>query len=167
MLGMAKECSFDIVSEVDMQEVDNAVNQTVKEISQRFDFRGSKSAVSLEGEQVKVIGDDDYKLQSVIDVLQTKVVKRGISLKNLEYGKIEPAAQGTVRQMITIKRGIDKEKAKQVVAAVKDSKLKVQAQIMDDQVRVSGKNIDDLQNVMAKLKQTDFGIELQFVNYRS
>ncbi|EGO65925.1 YajQ family cyclic di-GMP-binding protein [Acetonema longum] len=164
---MAKDCSFDIVSEVDMQEVDNAVNQTVKEISQRFDFRGSKSEVSLEGEQVKVIGDDDYKLKSVIDVLQTKVVKRGLSLKNLDYGKIEPAAQGTVRQMITIKRGIDKEKAKQIVAAVKDSKLKVQAQIMDDQVRVSGKNIDDLQNVMAKLKQADFGIELQFVNYRS
>ncbi|VBB08692.1 Hypothetical protein LUCI_3970 [Lucifera butyrica] len=164
---MAKDCSFDIVSEVDMQEVDNAVNQTAKEIGQRFDFRGSKANVSLEGEQIKIVADDDYKLKSVIDILQTKVIKRGISLKSLDYGRVEPAAQGTVRQLITIKKGISKEKGKEVVAAIKDPKLKVQAQIMDDQVRVSGKNKDDLQNVIAKLKQADFGIDLQFVNFRS
>lgn len=164
---MAKDCSFDVVSEVDMQEVDNAVNQTVKEINQRFDFRGSKSSVTLEGEQIKIIADDDFKLKSVIDILQTKVIKRGISLKNLDYGKIEPASQGTVRQLITIKKGISKEKAKDVVAAIKASKIKVQAQIMDDQVRVSGKDKDDLQQVITMLKQKDFDIELQFTNYRS
>lgn len=164
---MAKDCSFDIVSEVDMQEVDNAVNQAAKEIAQRFDFRGSKASLTLEGEQVKVIGDDDYKLKNVIDILQGKIVKRGISLKNLEYGKVETAFQGTVRQIITIKKGIDKEQAKKVVTAIKDTKLKVQAQIMDDQVRVTGKNRDDLQAVIAQLKQGDFGVELQFVNFRS
>ncbi|SHK03151.1 YajQ family cyclic di-GMP-binding protein [Propionispora hippei] len=164
---MAKDCSFDIVSDVDMQEVDNAVNQTAKEISQRFDFRGSKSSIALEAEEIKIIGDDDYKLQSVIDILQTKIVKRGISLKALDYGKVEPASHGTVRQVIKIKKGIDKETAKLVVAAIKESKLKVQPQIMDDQVRVSGKNKDDLQNTMAKLKQMDFKVDLQFVNFRS
>ncbi|SEP43356.1 YajQ family cyclic di-GMP-binding protein [Propionispora vibrioides] len=164
---MAKDCSFDIVSDVDMQEVDNAVNQTAKEISQRFDFRGSKSSIALEAEEIKIIGDDDYKLQSVIDILQTKIVKRGISLKALDYGKVDPASHGTVRQIIKIKKGIDKETAKLVVAAIKESKLKVQPQIMDDQVRVSGKNKDDLQNTIAKLKQMDFKVDLQFVNFRS
>lgn len=164
---MAKDCSFDIVSDVDMQEVDNAVNQTAKEISQRFDFRGSKSSIVLEAEEIKIIGDDDYKLQSVIDILQTKIVKRGISLKALDYGKVDPASHGTVRQIITIKKGIDKETAKLVVSAIKESKLKVQPQIMDDQVRVSGKNKDDLQNTIAKLKQMDFKVDLQFVNFRS
>lgn len=164
---MAKDCSFDIVSDVDMQEVDNAVNQTAKEISQRFDFRGSKSSITLETEEIKIIGDDDYKLHSVIDILQTKIVKRGISLKALDYGKVEPASHGTVRQSIKIKKGIDKETAKLVVAAIKEGKLKVQPQIMDDQVRVSGKNKDDLQNTIAKLKQTDFKVDLQFVNFRS
>jgi uncharacterized protein YajQ (UPF0234 family) len=164
---MAKDCSFDIVSDVDMQEVDNAVNQTAKEISQRFDFRGSKSSIALEAEEIKIIGDDDYKLQSVIDILQTKIVKRGISLKALDYGKVDPASHGTVRQIIKIKKGIDKETAKLVVAAIKESKLKVQPQIMDDQVRVSGKNKDDLQNTIANLKQMDFKVDLQFVNFRS
>lgn len=164
---MAKECSFDIVSDVDLQEVDNAVNQTVKEINQRFDFRGSKAEVTLNGEEIKVIGDDDYKLKSIIDILQNKVIKRGISLKNLDYGKIEPAFQGTVRQLVTIKKGISKEKGKEILAAIKGSKIKVQAQIMDDQIRVSGKNKDDLQNVIAKLKQADFGVDLQFINFRS
>lgn len=164
---MAKDCSFDIVSEVDMQEVDNAVNQASKEISQRFDFRGSKSSIELSADEVKVLSDDEYKLKSVIDIIQAKMVKRGISLKNLEYGKIEPAAQGAVRQIVTIKKGISKEKGRDVIAAVKASKLKVQAQIMDDQVRVSGKNKDDLQAVMSYLRQSDFGIELQFVNFRS
>lgn len=164
---MAKDCSFDIVSEVEMQEVDNAVNQASKEINQRFDFRGSKSSLELNGEEIRIIADDDYKLKSVTDILETKMVKRGISLKNLNYGKIEPASQGTVRQIVTIKKGIDKEHGKEIVAAVKASKLKVQAQIMDDQVRVSGKNKDDLQAIIAHLKQCGFNIELQFVNFRS
>ncbi|MEN6413273.1 MAG: YajQ family cyclic di-GMP-binding protein [Veillonellales bacterium] len=164
---MAKECSFDIVSEVNLQEVDNAVNQTAKEINQRFDFRGSKAEVTLNGVEIKVIGDDDYKLKSVIDILQNKVIKRGISLKSLDYGKIEPAFQGTVRQIVTIKKGISKEKGKEIVAAIKASKIKVQAQIMEDQVRVSGKNKNDLQTVIAKLKQADFAVDLQFINFRS
>ncbi len=164
---MAKDCSFDIVSEVNMQEVDNAVNQATKEIGQRFDFRGSKSSLTVEENKIKVISDDDFKLKNVVDVLQNKLVKRGIPLKNLEYGKIESSLQGTVKQMITIQRGISSEKAKKVVAAIKDSKLKVQTQIMDDQVRVTGKNKDDLQAVIAKLKQIDVAVDLQFTNFRS
>mgnify|MGYP003585167855 FL=1 len=164
---MAKDCSFDVVSEVDMQEVDNAVNQTVKEINQRFDFRGSKAAISLEEDKIKVIADDDYKLTSVIDILRTKAVKRGISLKNLDYGKVEAASHGTVRQLITIKKGISKDKGKEIVAAIKESKLKLQAQIMDDQVRISGKDKDELQKAIALLRQKDFAVELQFVNLRS
>ncbi|HEY3425594.1 MAG TPA: YajQ family cyclic di-GMP-binding protein [Negativicutes bacterium] len=164
---MAKECSFDIVSEVDLQEVDNAVNQAVKEIGQRFDFRGSKSSITLEGVEIKIVGDDDLKLRNIIDILQNKVIKRGISLKNLDYGKVESAFQGTVRQTVTIKKGISKEDGKEVVAAIKNLKLKVQAQIMDDQVRVSAKDKDELQTVIAKLKQVPFKVDLQFINFRS
>ena len=164
---MAKDCSFDVVSEVDMQEVDNAVNQTVKEINQRFDFRGSKATLSLEEDKIKVIADDDYKLTSILDILRTKAVKRGISLKNLDYGKVESASHGTVRQIITIKKGITKDKGKEIVAAIKESKLKLQAQIMDDQVRISGKDKDELQKAIALLRQKDFAVELQFVNLRS
>ncbi len=165
---MAKENSFDIVSEVNLQEVDNAVNQTIKEISQRFDFKGSKADVELTKEdEIKIVADDEYKLKSVIDILQSKMVRRGVSLKFLEYGKVEPAAGGTVRQIITIKKGISKEKGKEIVNAIKNMKLKVQAQIQDDQVRVSGKERDDLQKVIQHLKQQDFGIELQFTNYRT
>lgn len=164
---MAKDCSFDVVSDVDLQEVDNAVNQTVKEVSQRFDFRGSKASVTLEGTQIKVVGDDDHKLKNVIDILQAKIIKRGISLKNLDYGKIESGFSGTVRQTVTVKKGIDKEKAKDVISFIKGSKLKVQGQYQDDQVRVTGKNKDDLQTAIAQLRQHDFGIDLQFVNFRS
>lgn len=164
---MAKECSFDVVSELAMQEVDNAVNQTVKEIKQRFDFRGSKATVSLEDEEIRIVADDDYKLKSVIDILQAKAIKRGISLKSFDYGKVEPAAQGLVRQTISLKKGIQKDKAKEIVAAIKNMKLKVQGQIMDDQVRVVGKNKDDLQQVIGELKLKDFGIDLQFINFRS
>ncbi|MHC1745813.1 MAG: YajQ family cyclic di-GMP-binding protein [Negativicutes bacterium] len=164
---MAKDCSFDIVSEVDMQEVDNAVNQATKEIGQRFDFRGSKSSLTVEDNKIKVVSDDDFKLKNVIDILQNKLVKRGISLRSLDYGKIETGSQGTVRQIVTIQRGISTEKAKEVIAAIKELKLKVQAQIMDDQVRVSGKNKDDLQAAMAKLRQVDIAIDLQFTNFRS
>lgn len=164
---MAKDCSFDIVSEVDLQEVDNAVNQTQKEINQRFDFRGSKSSLEWDGKEIKIIADDDYKLKNVVDILQTKAVKRGISLRNLDYGKIEAASQGAVRQAIQIKKGINKDQAKEIVSAIKTTKLKVQSQVMDDQVRVSGKNKDDLQRVIAELKQLDFGVDLQFINFRS
>jgi uncharacterized protein YajQ (UPF0234 family) len=164
---LAKDSSFDVVSEVDLQEVDNAVNQTQKEISQRFDFRGSKSSLEWDGKEIKIITDNDYRLKSIIDILQTKIVKRGVSLKNLDYGKIETAAQGTVRQIIQIKKGINKDKAKEIVSTIKATKLKVQAQVMEDQVRVSSKNKDDLQQVIAELKESDFGIALQFINFRS
>jgi uncharacterized protein YajQ (UPF0234 family) len=166
---MAKGNSFDIVSEVSLQEVDNAVNQTIKEITQRFDFKGSKAEVELvKDDEIKIIADDEYKLKSIIDILQSKMIRRGVSLKFLEYGKIEPAAGGTVRQIITIKKGISTEKAKEIVAFIKQLKLKkVQAQIQDDQVRVSGKERDDLQTVIQAIKDKDFDLELQFTNYRT
>ncbi|MDD2402111.1 MAG: YajQ family cyclic di-GMP-binding protein [Clostridia bacterium] len=165
---MAKQNSFDIVSQVDIQEVDNAVNQTAKEISQRFDFKGSKVDVEVvNDDEIKITADDEYKLKSVIDILQGKLVKRGVSLKFLEYGKIEPASGGTVRQTITIKKGISSEKAKEIVATIKMMKLKVQAQIQDEQVRVSGKDRDDLQKVIGAIKEHDFAIELQFTNFRT
>jgi uncharacterized protein YajQ (UPF0234 family) len=164
---VSKSCSFDVVSQVDMQEVDNAVNQTAKEISQRYDFKNSKSSIELEGEEIKIIADSDYKLGAVVDVLQSKIIKRGIDLKSLDYGKVEPASGGTVRQVVKVKQGISKEKGKEVVAIIKNSKLKVQAQIMDDQVRVTGKNKDDLQEVIQLLKQEDFDQPLQFTNFRS
>ena len=149
---MAKDCSFDVVSEVDMQEVDNAVNQ---------------AKISLEGDTIKIIGDDEYKLNAIIDVLKGKMVKRNVAIKNLDYGKVEPAAGATVRQIITIKKGITKENAKEVVKAIKNMKIKVQASIQEDQVRVSGKDKDDLQAVIQMLKQLDIPVELQFVNFRS
>lgn len=164
---MAKDCSFDIVSETDLQEVNNAVNQAVKEIGQRFDFRNSKSSITLEGSELKIISDDEFKLDNVIDILKSKAVKRNVSVKSFEYGKIEPAAQGTVRQIVKIKSGISKDQAKKIVGFIKETKLKVQAQIQDDQVRVSGKNKDDLQQIIAKLKQADLDIDLQFINFRS
>lgn len=164
---MAAENSFDIVSKIDMAEVTNAVTQATKEISQRFDFKGSKSSITEEKDALAIISDDDYKLKSVVDILQAKLVKRGVPTKNLSYGKVEPAAGGTVRQRVTLQQGIPSDKAKEIVKAIKDSKLKVQAAIQADQVRVSGKNRDDLQAVMQLLKGKDFGIELQFTNYRN
>lgn len=159
--------SFDIVSKVDMQEVDNAINQTVKEIGQRYDFKGSKSEVTLEKESIKVLADDDFKLKAVIDILQSKFVKRNISPKALQYGKAEQASGGMVRQVITLQVGISKEKAKEIGQVIKETKLKVQSQIQDDQVRVTGKNIDDLQEVIRVLKGKDLDIDMQFVNFRS
>lgn len=165
---MAKDNSFDVVSEVELQEVDNAVNQTVKEISQRFDFKGSKADVELVKEdEIKILAEDEYKLKNIVDILETKMLRRGISLKFLDYGKIEPAAGGTVRQVVTIKRGIPTEKGREIVAAIKQLKLKVQAQIQDNQVRVSGKERDDLQKVIQALKEKDFDLELQFKNFRT
>ena len=164
---MAAENSFDIVSKIDMAEVTNAVTQAMKEISQRFDFKGSKSNIEQEKEALVVLSDDEYKLKSVVDILQGKLVKRGVPTKNLSYGKVEAALSGTVRQRITMQQGIPTDKAKEVVKAIKDAKIKVQASIQADQVRVSGKNRDDLQAVIQLLKGKDFGVELQFTNYRS
>ena len=160
--------SFDIVSVVDMQEVDNAVNQAVKEIAQRYDFKGSKTEVSLEKDgTIRLQTEDEFRLKASVDVLQSKFVRRAVSLKALQYGKVEPASGGRVRQVVTIQQGIETEKAKEIVKAIKDAKMKVQASIQADQVRVSGKNRDDLQAVIALLKGKEFGIELQFTNYRS
>jgi hypothetical protein len=158
--------SFDIVSKVDMQEVDNAVNQTIKEIDQRYDFKKSKSEVSLEKETIKILADDDFRRKAIIDILQSKCLKRGVSVKTLQEGSVESASGGMVRQLITIQQGISKEKAKEVIAVIKEAKLKVQGQIQDDQVRVTGKNIDDLQEIIQLLKGKDLGIELQFINFR-
>jgi len=160
--------SFDVVSKVNMAEVVNAVNQSTKEMETRYDFRGSKSSIALDEKkgEITVIGDDEMKLRNVIDILQTKLVKRGIGLKALDYGKVEDAAGGTLRQVITLKQGIPQEQAKKMTAAIRDSKLKVKAEIRGDEIRVSGAKKDDLQAVIQLLKTTDFGMELQFVNYR-
>ncbi len=163
---MARDASFDIVSEVDLQEVDNAINQAKKEISQRYDFKNSKVEINVDDDQVKILAEDEYKLNAVIDVMQTKLINRKISIKNLDYGKIESASGGTVRQVIKIKQGIETEIAKQIVKDIKNSKIKVQAQIMNDQVRVTGKNRDDLQAVIQLLKNEDYNLDLQFTNYR-
>ncbi len=165
---MADESSFDITCEVDLQEVTNAVQQATKEIEQRFDFKGSKSNIDLDKGKalITIISDDDLKLKSVIDILQSKLVKRGVSLKALTYGKIEQAAGSTVRQVVTLQQGIPQEKAKEIVKLIKDTKLKVNAEIQKDQVRVKGKKLDDLQAIIAKIKEKDFGIHLQVTNYR-
>jgi uncharacterized protein YajQ (UPF0234 family) len=164
---MAAENSFDIVSKIEMAEVTNAVTQATKEIGQRFDFKGSKSDITQENEALVIVSDDEYKLKSVVDILQGKLVKRGVPIKNLTYGKVEPAQGGTVRQRLTLQQGIPTDKAKEIVKTIKDTKIKVQASIQSDQIRVSGKNRDDLQSVIQLLKGREFGIELQFTNYRS
>jgi len=165
---MADEHAFDIVCKVDLQEVSNAVVQATKEMGQRFDFRGSKSSIELDkgNASLTVLSDDEVKLKSVLDILQGKLVKRSVPLKALQYGKVEQASGNTVRQIITLQQGITQDKAKEIVKVIKGMKLKVNAEIQKDQVRVRGKNIDDLQSVIAKLKQEDFGIELQYANYR-
>ena len=158
--------SFDIVSKVDFQEVDNAVNQAIKEISQRYDFKGTNNELELEKDGLRVLAADEYKLQAIKEILIGKLVRRNVSPKCLDYGREEPASGGAVRVRATIVQGISKEKGKEIVKLIKDSKLKVQAQIMEDQVRVSGKKIDDLQEVIQLLKGQDLGIELQFENMR-
>ena len=163
---MAADNSFDIVSNVDMMEASNAVQQATKEIHQRFDFKGSASEIKLEKETLTLTSDDESKLKAVIDILQGKLVKRGVSLRALDYGKIEPAAKGTVRQVVTIKKGISSEKAKDIVKFIKGTGIRVQAAIQEDQVRVSGKKRDDLQAIIQAVKGHDFGLDLQFTNYR-
>lgn len=163
---MPQDFSFDVVSQTDMQEVNNAVQQARKELGTRFDFKGSKSEIDLSGEEIVLLSDDEQKLKSVRDILQDKLVKRKVSLKALDYQKVEQAALGTVRQRIKIQQGIESEKAKAVVRTLKDAKLKVQAAIQGDQVRVTGRSKDDLQRAIQLLKGADFGLPLQFINYR-
>lgn len=162
------ENSFDIVSKIDLQEVNNAMQQALKEIHTRFDLKDSKSNIALEGQDAIVLSSaDEYKLKAVNDVFQGKLVKRGVPLKGLTYGKIEPAAGSTVRQKITLQQGIPTEKARDIVKAIKDTKKKVQASIQGDLVRVSSKDRDTLQEIIAMLRKSDFGIDMQFTNYRS
>jgi uncharacterized protein YajQ (UPF0234 family) len=163
---MAQEFSFDVVSKTDMQEVANAIQQAQKELAQRFDFKGSKSSIELTAEELVLVSDDEGKLVSVKDILETKLVKRKVSLKALDYGKLEQAAGGTVRQKAKIVQGIEVEKAKEIVKTIKDAKVKVQASIQADQVRVVGRSKDDLQRAMTLVRETDYGIPLQFTNYR-
>ena len=159
--------SFDIVVDTDLQEVDNAVNQARKEIAQRYDFRGSRSRIDWDKSgEITLTGDDDYKLGAVKDVLQTKLIRRGVSIKNLIYSDPEPASGGTVRQKIGLQMGIPTDKAKELVKKIKQTKLKVQAQIQENQVRVSGKKRDDLQQIIQLAKEADLGLEFAFVNLR-
>jgi Uncharacterized protein conserved in bacteria len=164
---MAKENSFDIVSKTDYAEITNAINQSMKEVSQRFDFKGSKAAVELQGKDLLLTAEDDTKLRNMNDIFQGKLVKRGVSLKALDYQKVEPAAGGTVRQLVKVQQGIPIEKAKEIVKFIKDSKMKVQASIQGETVRISGKDRDTLQEVISALKAKDFGIDMQFDNYRT
>ena len=163
---MAKEFSFDIVCNIEMQMVKNAIQQTMKEVRQRFDFKGTKSNVTLDDNAIVLISEDDYRLNSIIDILKSRLFKSGVSLKALEFGKIEPAAQGMVRQKITLQQGIPPEKAKEIVKIVKQTKRKVQGQIQKDQVRISGKKKDDLQAIIKLLEDRDLKIDMQFVNFR-
>jgi uncharacterized protein YajQ (UPF0234 family) len=164
---MAQQNSFDIVSEIDRAEVSNAINQTIKEVRQRFDFKGSYANVALETNELVLTAEDETKLRNMNDILQQKLVRRGVPLKAFSYGSIDAALGGTVRQKVQIQQGIPQDKAKEVVKFIKDSKAKVQASIQGDVVRVSGKDRDTLQAVINSLKGKDFGIDMQFSNYRT
>jgi cyclic-di-GMP-binding protein len=159
--------SFDVVSEMDIQELDNAINQARKEIDGRYDFKGSRAEMKWDKKEVSIQAEDEYKMQTMIDILRTKMGKRGIDIRAMKISKIELAGGKTLRQKITFLQGIDKEKAKDIIKHVKDSRLKVQAQMMDEKLRVTSKSIDELQSTMQLLKAKDFGIALQFDNMRS
>lgn len=163
---MAKEASFDIVSNVDFAEVANAIQIALKEIQTRYDFKGSKSDISLDKEELVLVSDDEYKLGQVKDVLFSKLIKRGVPVKNLDYGKIEKASGGTVRQRAKLIQGIDKENAKKINTLIKNSGIKVKSQVQDDQIRVTGKSRDDLQKIIQAVKEADLTVDVQFVNYR-
>lgn len=163
---MAKDSSFDIVSDVDFAEVQNAIQIAMKEIQTRYDFKGSKSDISLDKEELVLISDDEYKLDQVKDVLFSKLFKRGVPVKNLDYGKVEKASGGTVRQRAKLIQGIDKENAKKINTIIKNSGLKVKSQMQDDQIRVTAKSRDDLQKIIQAVKEADLTIDVQFVNYR-
>lgn len=167
---MAKNSTFDITSTIDLQEVDNAVNQARKEVSQRYDFKGVTAEIDFSKEDgtLTLLADDEYKLKALADVLETKLIKRGVPIRNLDYGKVETAGGSKARQVVTLQQGISTEKGKEIVKEIKSAGFKkVQAQIQEDQVRVQSPSIDELQAVIAHLKQQDFGIELQFGNFRS
>ncbi len=164
---MAKENSFDIDSKVNLEEVNNALHQTMKEVKQRFDFKGSTSEVRLDEEELILTSDDEYKLKSLIDIMQQKLVKRKVPLKALSYGKTESALGGTVRQRVSIQQGISSEKAKEIVRFIRDTKLKVRSTIQADSVRIAGRDRDTLQKVISLLREKDFGIDMQFTNYRT
>ncbi len=165
---MATDNSFDVVSKVEIQEVKNAIDQASKEVNARFDLKNSKSTIELEGsDAIQLASQDEYTLKAVTEILQQKLVKRGVSLKNVEYEKVEPASNSSVRQKIKLKQGITGDAAKKIVAAIKDSKKKAQASIQGDTVRVSAKDRDVLQEVIALLRGKDMGVELQFTNFRS
>ncbi len=165
---MADQFSFDVVSEVNMQELKNALDQATKEVKQRFDFKDSKTEITLKekDKELVVVSDDEYKLNAVLEIIKAKCVKRGVSLKAFDYGAVEPALAGTVRQTAKIQSGLASEKAKEISKAIKDSKLKVQAQIQGEQVRVLSKSKDELQSAIALLKGKDFGVDLQYTNFR-
>lgn len=166
--AVAAQNSFDVVSKIDLQEIDNAIQQTMKEVHTRFDLKGTKSAVRLEGKDKLVLGsDDEFKLRSLNDILQQKLVKRGVPLKALKYGKPVPAAGSTVRQEVDLQQGIPIEKAREIVKIIKESKLKVQASINGDYVRVNGKDRDTLQEVIKLLRSCEFDFDMHFTNYRS
>jgi len=163
---MAQDHSFDIVSKPNLQEVDNAISMAMKEISTRFDFKGSISKIEKEGEDIKIVSDDEYKLKSTAKVLEDKLIKRKVPLKFFEHGKVEEALGGNAKQLLKVKKGIPQDKAKQINQLIKSSGLKVRSQIQGDEIRVFGKKLDDLQAVMQKLKAANLPIVLQFVNYR-
>ncbi|MBI4239147.1 MAG: YajQ family cyclic di-GMP-binding protein [Deltaproteobacteria bacterium] len=158
--------SFDVVSELNWQEVDNAVNQTMREIGQRYDFRSSQSALTIEKKELKLVADDDFKANALLDIFRQKCAKRGIDLKALDVGAFEPSAGSSLKCTIKVKEGVPTDEAKQIVKAIKEANLKVQAQIQDQQVRVTGKKKDDLQAVMQLLRTGDFAVPLQFTNFR-
>ena len=166
---MAADNSFDVVSKVEIQEVKNAIDQATKEVNARFDLKDSKSTIKLDGDEkaLELASADNYKLEAVTQILEQKLIKRGISIKSLEYGKVEQASGASVRQKVTLKQGIAGEKAKEIVKLVKDSKKKVQATIQGDVVRITGKDRDTLQEAIALLKGHEFGIDMQFTNFRS
>jgi uncharacterized protein YajQ (UPF0234 family) len=163
---MSKESSFDIVSKVEMTEVTNAISIAMKEIQTRYDFKGSKSDISLDKEELVLVSDDEFKLDQLKDVLFSKMIKRGIPVMNLDYAKVERASGGTVRQRAKLVQGIDKENAKKINTIIKNSGVKVKSQVQDDQVRVTGKNRDDLQKIIAAVREADLTVDVQFVNYR-
>jgi hypothetical protein len=163
---VASESSFDVVSRVDRQELDNALNQTRKEIENRFDFKHSKTSIEFDDKKITLISDDELKMRNVVDILQSKAVRRGIDIKAFDFGTVEPAAGSTVRQVVTLRSGIPKEQSKTLLAQIKSLKLKVAAQYQDDQIRVSAKSKDDLQKVIVALRAMEFELPLQFVNYR-
>jgi hypothetical protein len=158
--------SFDVVSKVDPQEIDNAVNQARKEVGQRYDFKGTKTAIELEEQEIRVVSDDDFKVKAVVEIIQSKLARRNVPLKALSYAAIESASGGRSKQTITVRQGIDADNARKIVKLIKDAKLKVQAQIQGDQLRITGKKRDDLQAVIQMLKDQDLDLPLQFTNYR-